>query len=355
MSYTTKSEKKTRNMTESENYSMEDFNRVPKIDTHAHVITEGKTMIEEARAKNFKLMVMAVDVVPDYPPLEEQIRTLVKHHREDPDILAFTTVFTLEDWDEPEWSDKVIEKMKKDFENGSLGIKIWKNIGMDKIDKNGVYITLEDPKFDTVFQFIKDRNKVLLSHAGEPKNCWLPLEEMTVNSDRDYFSKNPKFHMYNHPELPSYEDQMTARDNMLKKNMELTFIGAHLATLEWSVDRIATFLDKFPNASVDLAERICHLQVQSEINRTKVRDFIIKYQDRILYGTDFQQLEGVAPAELKAYMNKTWMNDWKYFNTDVMMTVPQLNSEFQGLKLPKIVVDKIYRLNAEKIFPNAWD
>ncbi|MCK5702847.1 MAG: amidohydrolase family protein, partial [Cyclobacteriaceae bacterium] len=146
-----------------------------------------------------------------------------------------------------------------------------------------------------------------------------------------------------------------ARDNMLKKNMGLTFIGAHLATLEWSVDRIAAFLDAFPNASVDLAERVCHLQDQSQKDRTKVRDFIIKYQDRILYGTDFQQLEEITPNELKVYMNKVWMNDWKYFNTDEMMTVPQLNSEFQGLKLPKIVVDKIYRLNAEKIFPNAWD
>ena len=341
-------------MTEQESYSIEDFKRVPKIDTHVHVITEEKTMIEEARANNFKLLAMSVDVVPDYPPMEEQIRVNSKHHREDPDIFAYNTAFTLENWDDADWSEKVIEKIKKDFENGSQGIKIWKNIGMDEKDKKGAYITLEDPKFESVFQFIKDQNKVLLSHAGEPKNCWLPLDKMTVNSDRDYFSKNPKFHMYNHPELPSYEGQMTARDNMLKKNMGLTFIGAHLATLEWSVDRIAAFLDAFPNASVDLAERVCHLQDQSQKDRTKVRDFIIKYQDRILYGTDFQQLEEITPNELKVYMNKVWMNDWKYFNTDEMMTVPQLNSEFQGLKLPKIVVDKIYHLNAEKLFPNAW-
>ena len=51
-------------MTE-EHYSMEDFKRVPKIDTHAHINTDGKTMINVARENNFKLMVMAVDVVPD--------------------------------------------------------------------------------------------------------------------------------------------------------------------------------------------------------------------------------------------------------------------------------------------------
>ncbi len=335
-------------------YTIDDFKQVPKIDTHAHINTGEKTMIDEARDNNFRLMVMAVDVVPEYPPMEEQVRVLLKHHLEDPDILAFSTAFTLEDWDEPDWSDRVIEKIKMDFNNGSIGIKIWKNIGMDKIDKNGKLISLEDPKFDPVFHFIKEQDKVLLSHAGEPKNCWLPLEQMTVNSDRDYFSKNPKFHMYNYPELPSYEDQMNARDNMLERNRGLTFIGAHLASLEWSVDEVSAFLDKFPDASVDLAERICHLQVQSLKDKTKVRDFLIKYQDRILYGTDFQQLEGTDPSELRKYMNKVWMSDWKYFNTNEMMSVPQLNSEFQGLQLPKIVVDKIYHLNAEKIFPNAW-
>lgn len=341
-------------MTEQESYSLEDFKRVPKIDTHVHVITEEKTMILEARENNFKLLAMSLDVVPGYPPMAEQIRVNSKHHREDPDIFAYNTAFTLENWNDADWSEKVIIKIKKEFENGSQGIKIWKNIGMDEKDKNGKYITLEDPKFEPVFKFIKDQNKVLLSHAGEPKNCWLPLDKMTVNSDRDYFSKNPKFHMYKHPELPSYEGQMTSRDNMLKKNMGITFIGTHLATLEWSVERIAAFLDNFPNASVDLAERICHLQDQSQKNRAKVRDFIIKYQDRILYGTDFQQLEEITPDELKLYMNTVWMNDWKYFNTDEMMNVPQLNSEFQGLKLPKSVVDKIYHLNAERLFPKAW-
>ena len=47
----------------------------------------------------------------------------------------------------------------------------------------------------------------------------------------------------------------------------------------------------------------------------------------------------------------TWLNDWRYFNTDEEMTVPQLNHPVQGLKLPKKVVDKIYRQNAEKLFP----
>ncbi len=59
-----------------------------------------------------------------------------------------------------------------------------------------------------------------------------------------------------------------------------------MASLEWSVDELARFLDAHPNAVVDLAARMSNLQVQSNADLEKVRAFFVKYQDRILYGTD---------------------------------------------------------------------
>jgi hypothetical protein len=54
-------------------------------------------------------------------------------------------------------------------------------------------------------------------------------------------------------------------------------------------------------------------------------------------------------------MNARWSRDWKYFNTEEIMTVPELDTTIQGLGLPKTVVDKIYRINAENIFKDAWE
>ncbi len=338
----------------SESYTVEDFKSVPKIDTHTHINTEGKTMINMARANNFRLLNIAVDV-SEWIPIEEQIAVRVKLREKDPDVVAFSTAFTLEGWENADWADRVISQLKSDFDKGANSVKVWKNIGMDEKDKDGRLIMLDDPKFDLVFAFIKDQGKVLLSHAGEPKNCWLPLDSMTVKNDYNYFSKNPKFHMYLHPEMPTYEEQILRRDNMIAKNPDLTVVAFHLASLEWSVDEQAKFLERFPKANLDLAERISHTQYQSQRNRDKVRDFFIKYQDRILYATDFQQYKETVAEELEQYMMETWMNDWKYFNTDEMVSVPQLDEPVQGLALPKHVVDKIYRLNAERIFPNAWE
>ena len=121
------------------------------------------------------------------------------------------------------------------------------------------------------------------------------------------------------------------------------------------MDELAKRFDEFPNLAVDLAERICHLQVQSQQDREKVRKFIIKYQDRILYGSDFGSGLSVVGVDemavLKERMHDRWVAAWQYFVTDDKMTAPELDGEFLGLKLPKSVVTKIFRDNAEKWIP----
>jgi predicted TIM-barrel fold metal-dependent hydrolase len=135
---------------------------------------------------------------------------------------------------------------------------------------------------------------------------------------------------------------------MLAKHPDLKFIGCHLGSLEWNVDSLAKRLDLFPNMVVDMSARICHLQFQSARNRDRVRDFCIKYQDRLLYGTDSGYSGSNNPDRFKNGMHETWINDWKYFVTDDEMTSDTFRGTFIGLRLPKEVVDKIYNENAIK-------
>jgi predicted TIM-barrel fold metal-dependent hydrolase len=156
--------------------------------------------------------------------------------------------------------------------------------------------------------------------------------------------------MFLHPEYPSYDDQINARDRFVEKHPEMRFVGAHLGSLEWDVDELAKRLDKFPNMAVDMAARIPHLQHQTRLNREKVRDFLIRYQDRIIYATDSGISNDSNPEQEKKDLHNTWINDWKYFATDQTLTSPHVNGEFQGVKLPKEAIDKIYRENARKWF-----
>src|SRR3954466_3630812 len=136
---------------------------------------------------------------------------------------------------------------------------------------------------------------------------------MTVNNDRSYFKEHPQYHMFLHPEYPSYEEVIAARDHLLEKNPKLRFVGAHLGSLEWDLDELAKRLDKFPNMAVDMAARIPHIQYLTQKDREKVRSFFDKYQDRIIYATDSDLEPDSNPEEKKKSLHDVWIANWKFF------------------------------------------
>lgn len=333
-------------------YSLDDFSRVPKFDTHVHLNVAGPAVVEQAARDNFRLLTINVDY-PDFPPLAEQRKVALQLQAEYPDIVRFAATFTMEGWTEPGHNERVISSLKRDLEQGAVAVKVWKNIGMSVRDDDGRLLMVDDPRLDPIFNFMEAADVLLIGHQGEPKNCWLPLEEMTVNNDREYFRVHPQYHMYKHPEMPTYDEQMAARDHRLSKNPDLRFVGAHLASLEWSVDELAAFLERFPQASLDMAARLGQIQVQSREDREKVRDFFIAWQDRLMYATDITHLPGDVPADLAAAAHGKWIVDWRYLTSDDTLTVPEVNGEFTGLKLPRQVVDKIYYSNAQALYGEA--
>ncbi|MGV3556784.1 amidohydrolase family protein [Larkinella arboricola] len=332
-------------------YARDDFSKVGKIDAHIHLSSADTTFIRQAVRDNFSLFTVNVDG----KTYLEQRNLALAHVKQYPRRVAFATTFTVSNWNDPDWQQKTIADLRDSFAKGALAVKVWKGIGMELRDKDGSFVMIDDPRFDPVFDFMAKNKIPLISHQGEPKNCWLPVSDMTVGSAKLYFTRNPQHHMYLHPEYPSYEKHMAARDHMIEKHPNLIVIGAHLASLEWSVDEIAKRLDKYPNLAVDMASRIMYLQHQATTDWQKVRDFLIRYQDRILYATDRGNWEGVYDSNeaLNRELHDTWVSDWTFLTTDQVMTHRHVVGEFKGVKLPRSVIDKIYRKNAERWIPGV--
>lgn len=329
-------------------YLEQDFYTTKKIDSHIHIRNTNVTIAHLAKTDNFHLINVNVNHTDSSLKLQ---KAFTKYQVEaNPERISWIDAFSMKNWDSPNWEIETIQMLKESFAKGALGIKIWKNIGMVEKDANGQLIMIDNPRFDPVIQYVISQNKTILGHLGEPRNCWLPLEQMTVNNDRNYFRSYPKFHMYLHPEMPSYEAHIDARDRFLVRHPQLRFVGAHLGSLEYDVDSLAKRLDKFPNMGVDIAERLGQIQVQSQTDYQKIRNFVLKYQDRIIYGTDLVLWNTSDPNFAKTRFHNRWLEEWKYFTSDEKMTVEQVNGEFQGLKLPKKVIDKIYYKNAIKWF-----
>lgn len=334
----------------NKHYTMDDFPSVKKIDAHVHIRSSDGVFEDIAATDNFILIIPNVDH-GDFDDLRAQQEYGATSARKHPGMVWFEPSFFFDTagWGNPEWSTRIIQQLEEDLSvPGTVGVKIWKNIGMVLRDRDGKFIMVDDPGLDPIVSFIMSKGLPITGHLGEPRNCWLPVEEMTVSSDSSYFSRNPQYHMYIHPEYPSYEDQINARDHFLERHPDLIFIGCHLGSLEWNVDSLALRLDRFPNMAVDISARTCHLQYQSARDRKRVRDFMIKYQDRLLYGTDVGYSGSNNPDSFKNRMHNSWLDDWKYFTTDEKMTSDKFRGEFTGLKLPKNVVDKLYKENAVK-------
>jgi len=326
-------------------YSIDDFTQVEKIDAHYHIYAGESISMDQAEKDNFKLLSINTNsgTCERVVDTHQGLKILRQQY---PTNFAFTTTFCLDGWDDPAWIENTITWIDQTIAEGANSVKVWKNIGMEFRDKDSVLIMIDDPQFDAVFKHLSDKGIPLVGHLGEPKSCWQPVEEMQANNNKNYFTQNPQYHMYLHPEYPTYQEQMDARDRMLEKNPDLIFIGCHLASLEWSVDVLANFLDRFPKASVDMAARMGDLFYQTRDDHEKVRNFFIKYQDRLLYGTDIIDRGGDITS-FHNRMHETWLRDWEYLVSDNKMTSHLIEGEFKGLKLPKDVVDKIYSLNTK--------
>jgi len=343
---------------QADTLTVSDVLAMPKIDAHAHIGAVSPAHLHALLAflerYNIRWLNIAVGGM-DWARLNGQIGAAQALHAAYPDRVAWATSFTVSNWGAGDWAAQANATIDDGFAGGAVAVKIWKDVGMVLKDPNGTYVMADDPRLDPVFKALSTRNRTLVAHLGEPRNCWLPVDQMTVDGDRRYFAANPQYHGLLHPEIPNYEAQIAARDRMLARHPALRVVGCHLGSLEYDVDELAKRLDTYPNFAVDLAARIVHLQIQP---REKVRAFLVKYQDRILYGTDLQFGRGqdAAAADIDARIARlaaTYESDAAWLATDQMLALERVRKDFssRGVALPGSVLRKIYVENARRWYP----
>ena len=330
-------------------YAMEDFAQVRKFDAHVHANSSSRALLEQARADGFEVLSINVDY-PAFPPVAEQHAAALALADADPARFHWAATFTMEGYGTPAWSARLGSALAQAVGQGAKAVKVWKNIGMVERDPDGRLLRIDDPGMAPLAGHVQALGVPLIVHQGEPHNCWLPLEQMTTENDREYFANHPEYHMYLQPEMPGYEELMAARDRFLDAHPKLSVVGAHLASLEWDVDRLAAFLDRFPTATVDLAARMAQVQHQSVRDHGRVRDFFIRYQDRLLYGTDLTQGPDADPAEFRSQAAAVWRSDWRYLATAEIQRIDTIDADVPGLALPREVIDRIYWNNAARVF-----
>ncbi len=319
-----------------------------RIDAHAHVFNTSPLFCEMLRRFNLRIVNICVVDKHDrgYEEAEPQYLLAMQVFRASKGRAAWCSTFDPQDCDSPGFADRVNAQLDRTFQEGATAVKIYKTIGMELKSKSGKYLMPDDPVFSPILTHIAERNKTLYAHIAEPSACWRPLDPASPHYDYYSNKANRDWYMYEHPDRPKKETILAARDRMLKQHPNLRVVGCHLGSMEEDVNEIAKRLDLYPNFVVDTAARVPDLMLQPH---DKVRAFLIKYQNRVLYGSD-QELPSWAEAEkvLKGWEDE-YERDWKYFAT--AETVVYKDRKIQGLALPEPVLRKLYRDNALKWVP----
>ncbi len=139
-----------------------------------------------------------------------------------------------------------------------------------------------------------------------------------------------------------------AWERVLDRHPNLVVVNAHMLdhfNSDEQLDYLDYMLTTYPNLHVDLSARF---QQFHRMKRDKLRDFMIRHQDRILFGTDIGRAQGTAEQFAERYHRCFTMLET---NKIVRGSFFEEESVAQGLALPREALEKIYYRNAVRIYP----
>lgn len=239
---------------------------------------------------------------------------------------------------DPDFSRKAVTQLREDVKNGAIALKIFKELGLVWRDSEGRLLRPDDARFAPVWDACAELGIPVLIHVNDPRAFFDPVDRF--NERYLSLTRDNRSSWYGKVDI-THEQLMQHFENVIARHPRTTFIGAHVGMHYEHLDSGARWLDAYPNLYFDIAASCKHLGRQPYT----ARRFLIKYQDRILFGCDV----GRVPArEVYQYMFRVLETDDEYF--DHVEPNAGLPWKIYGLYLPDAVLEKIYRLNALKVF-----
>lgn len=313
--------------------------RFPVIDVHSHVNdavgiadhTDPAQLVSMMDRNNIKTIVILTGQWGD--KLQGVIDEMVKPYP------GRFMVFTQLDWskiDDPNFSQLMVRQINDSVARGARGLKILKELGLGVRDKSGKLVAIDDPRLDAVWEECGRLSIPVFIHVADPEAFFHPIN--AINERYEELIEHPDWSFYG-PQFPSLEELMKQRDHMFAKHPNTRFVALHFGSWPENLDFVDQTLARYPNVMVEFGAR------EGELGRQprRAKAMFMKYPDRIMFGTD----EGSEERMYRNYFR--WLEtDDEYF--PYAQYPDQGRWMISGLALPDDVLEKVYHLNAEKLF-----
>jgi predicted TIM-barrel fold metal-dependent hydrolase len=248
-------------------------------------------------------------------------------------------VFTQIDWsriDDPDFSQEMVQQLDDSVRRGARGLKVLKDLGLGVRDKTGKLITVDDPRLDPIWEECGRLGIPVSIHVTDPEAFFYPAD--ASNERYEELTEHPDW-SFSSPQFPSKQSILEARNRVFARHPHTTFIALHMGNWPENLDYVGQVLDRYPNTYVEFGAREAELGRQPR----RSREFFLKYQDRIMFGTD----NGPEEEMYRNYFRWLETAD-EYF--DYWGYPGQGRWKIYGMELPSPVLEKVYHLNADKLF-----
>ena len=262
-------------------------------------------------------------------------RAVARGQEQAPGRLVVFTNIDFEGFGDEGWPERAVQELDRDVAAGAQGLKIYKSLGMDNADAGGERIAVNDPELDEIWQRCGELGVPVLIHTADPAPFWQAKDE---DNERLYeLIERPD--RYRGPDFrPGFEELLAEQHDIFRRHPETKFINAHLGWLGNDLGRLGALLDELPNVYTEFGAVVAELGRQPRA----AREFLIKYQDRVMFGKDSWNVE-----EYHLYFRLLETEDdyIKYFRRRHAFW------RLYGLGLPDEVLKKIYYRNALRVIP----
>lgn len=246
-------------------------------------------------------------------------------------------------WDcqRPDFARRMATSLADAKNRGASGLKIFKQFGLTYKNPDGSLLKIDDERWDPIWQACGELKLPVLIHVADPAAFFQPID--ATNERWEELHRRPEWSFYG-PQYPKREELLAALERVLKRHPNTIFISAHVGNNAEDLAQVAKALDEHPNMYVEIASRISELGRQPY----SARKFLIKYSDRVLFGTDGPWPE----TRLRLYWRflETFDENFPYSEKT---PPPQGLWNIYGVGLPDEVLQKIYHENAAKIVPGV--
>ena len=241
-----------------------------------------------------------------------------------------TDHFKIKDW------DKYITDLKQQGYDG-IG-----EMGSKTVLRNR-HTPLDSPYYAGFWDACEAHEFPVLCHIGDVEDFW--YEETTPQ-----WAKDRNWGYYN-GDYPTLQELYKETENVLATHPDLKITFCHFLFMSPDIQQADQFLSDYPNANLDLSLGV-ELMYNISQNHDSYREFFIKHDDRILFGTDIGMSKTLNEHLARIWLIRNFLETDEQFHTvpeaDELLT--RYEQPYNGLNLPDSSLEKIYAANFKRLW-----